>query len=79
MYMDLVGKMEGVNHTTGDKIEVTLHTKSSPIGKISGQCHDSKGKLTYEIEGYWSEDVFIKNSLTGEKEKVWSALKPHEI
>ena len=79
MYMDLEGTMEGVNHNTGDKIKVTLHTKTQPIGRISGKCHDARGRLTYEIEGHWSEDVFIKNSLTGEREKVWSAVKLHEV
>ena len=69
--MDLGGKMEGVNQTTGDKVVVEFIKGTKPIGKIQGKCHNKNGKLMYEITGHWSEEIFVKDCQTGEVESVY--------
>ena len=79
MYADIDGKIEAINHVSGEKALVEFHTSGfRSSSKITGKCFDSRGNLKYEIHGSWLDQIYLKEIKTGYQETVWQELAPIE-
>ena len=54
LYFDAEGTVEGVNHKTGERVELTFHLKDSKKdSSLTGKGFDAQGIQRFEIEGTW--------------------------
>jgi hypothetical protein len=64
--MELIGTVSCQNKTTGDTCEIKCCPKSwkQPI-RIEGFAYDKNKKKKFEISGSWSNEIYVKNLVTG--------------
>jgi hypothetical protein len=69
LYVDMHGKMEVTNLTTGSKADFYVHrqgwTKKNSH-KVEGKVIDGKGNVRYEVHGLWNKELSLRNVATGE-------------
>jgi hypothetical protein len=74
LYVDMHGKLEVTNLTTGSKAEFNIHrqgwTKKNSH-KVEGRVIDGKGNVRYEVHGLWNKELSLRNVSTGEDTVVF--------
>ena len=66
-YVDIEGKVTGINHTSGEKVVLNFFKKVSDNenSKITGTAYDCDGNEVYEIFGSWLTKIQIKHIDSG--------------
>ena len=74
-FPDLKSKSFGLNHKTGEKVEIDFIGKVSDEeeSRLEGRGYDSNGNLVLEISGSWLDEIYIKTLATGNIESIWKA------
>ena len=73
--MDCQGTIEGINHKTGETVELTFLMKDNKKDSaLTGKCYDAQSKCKYEIEGTWLEEIRLKEVSTKKVEVLWHDL-----
>ena len=81
MYLDTAGDSMAINTTTNEKCFLTYHGKGwtdSSYSLLDGYVLDSNGKKVIEITGKWTESIWMKDLVTGNKEMIWKRLPAPE-
>lgn len=66
-YIDFEGPIEMLNHSTGERAELTYYTSGwSTKSRLEGKIMDSNGNTVYKIEGSWFDKLVAVNAETGE-------------
>ena len=73
LYVDADGLCEGINHKTGERVELHLLAKSSKveIGSIKGKGYDAHGRCVVEVEGNWLKELRLRDLVTNQTEIIW--------
>ena len=73
--IDLSGKIEATNHSTGDTVELNFEpkTRSAP-SKIKGTGYDKHSNKLFEISGSWLDAITLKDIRGCSSEQVWTSV-----
>ena len=76
LYIDADGIIEGVNHKTGERVELHFFQKTNKteIGKIHGKGYDAKGRCVVEIEGSWLKEIRLIDLVSNDTEVLWKEI-----
>ncbi len=81
VYVDCSGETSAINTKTKEKCVLTYHGKGwsdDSYGRIDGFVYDVAGKKMIEVQGKWSDSIWMTDLRTGKKELVWKRLPTPE-
>jgi len=73
-YVELLGKVNMKNHTTGDYAHLEYHPRrwgGSQAHVVDGFVYNASGKKRFKIDGRWNEWASITDLETGLEEEIW--------